>query len=192
VASANGLAITALKLLDLGLIFPGTFEVLSLIKRRATKHANRAHGQRTQDHVIPAPCHVHLRHSKACCLKAMKNLRDVTGDQIPALPHTKKADIAARNQSQCSQRFLARDTPRKETCCIRHKARFSASIHSRKTRHQLMRKTKTTRPYKHRCPKQMSTHVLLPPEGATVPGLALRRVHAPTTGVPIKAGCRVG
>jgi hypothetical protein len=55
-----------------------------------------------------------------------------------------------------------------------------------------MRKTKTTRPYKHRCPKQMSTHVLLPPEGATVPGLALRRVHAPTTGVPIKAGCRVG
>jgi hypothetical protein len=43
-------------------------------------------------------------------VKAMKNLLDVTGDHIPALPHTKKADIAARNQTQCSQRILARDT----------------------------------------------------------------------------------
>ena len=41
----------------------------------------------------------------------MKNLLDVSGDQIPALPQTKKADIAARNQTQCSQRFLACDTP---------------------------------------------------------------------------------
>jgi len=42
----------------------------------------------------------------------MKNLLDVTGDQIPALSHTKKANIAASNQTQCSQLILTRDTPR--------------------------------------------------------------------------------
>ena len=56
--------------------------------------------------------------------------------------------------------------PGRETCCIRRTARFSVSIHS-ETRHQRMRKTKSARPCKHRCSKQMSTHVLHP-EGATV------------------------
>ena len=80
------------------------------IERRGTKRAQSAHGKRTQDDLVAAPGDVHLNHCRTSCVKAMKNLLDGTGDQLPALSHVNKPQVATGNQTEDTQHILACDT----------------------------------------------------------------------------------
>ena len=80
------------------------------ITRRGTKRGHSPHGKRTQHDLVAAPGDVHLIHCRASCVKAMKDLLDGTGDQLPAMSHVDKPQVATGNQPEDTQHILARDT----------------------------------------------------------------------------------